>query len=180
MSKNVGDTGLGYCDAELVQLADDSQVAPAGVLPGEAADQLDGLGWKCWSSASSVAIGPASPHVRPMPGEDRLRRDEEPRPASLWDQAREQGDKRSIGPGEATAAHLSAEHGELVAEHEDLSVLGGGVHAMDSDNLEHATDHAVEERQPHSGGAWPCASSLVKPDVELLDPSGSRALRLAH
>ena len=42
-SQDVGDASLGDGDAELLQLADDAQVAPAGVLPGQADDQVDGL-----------------------------------------------------------------------------------------------------------------------------------------
>ena len=51
-SQDVGDAALGDRDAELLQLPDDAQVAPARVLPGEADDQLDGLlgqGRPSWS-----------------------------------------------------------------------------------------------------------------------------------
>lgn len=42
-SKNVGDAALRDVGTELVQLADDPQVGPARVLPGQAQDQLYGL-----------------------------------------------------------------------------------------------------------------------------------------
>jgi hypothetical protein len=38
-----GDAGLGDGDAELLQLADDAQIAPAWILPCQANDQFDGL-----------------------------------------------------------------------------------------------------------------------------------------
>ena len=45
---------------------------------------------------------------------------------------------------------------------------------MDAEELNGATGEAVEERQGHGPAAWPSASSLVKPDVEFLDPTGLR------
>jgi hypothetical protein len=42
-SQDVGDAALGDGDAELLQLPDDAQVAPAGVLPRQMDDQLDRL-----------------------------------------------------------------------------------------------------------------------------------------
>jgi hypothetical protein len=63
-SQDIGDAALGDRDAELLQLPGDAQVAPAGVLPGESDDQVDGLlrvGRPPWSSVRvrSVAAGRA-------------------------------------------------------------------------------------------------------------------------
>jgi hypothetical protein len=44
--KHGGDASLGHGDADLSQLAHASQVAPAGVLPGEAHDEFDSLSFK--------------------------------------------------------------------------------------------------------------------------------------
>jgi hypothetical protein len=59
------------------------------------------------------------------------------------------------GPGD-----LSAQHGQLMPEHEDLGVLG--VHLVHSDGREHATNQSVEERQPDCQRARSCSSWLVK------------------
>ena len=67
------------------------------------------------------------------------------------DQTGEQGDECSIRPGEAGTGDLTAEHGELVAEDEDLGVLGHGVHPVYPDDLEHPPDQPVEQGQPHGG-----------------------------
>jgi len=80
---------LGRVDGELVQLSRDAQVAPPGVLPGEANDELDGLSLKRWSPRSSVPVGPASSHKAAIPVEDRLRRGEEYRPPLAWGEAGE-------------------------------------------------------------------------------------------
>lgn len=84
-----------------------------------------------------------------MPGEDRLRRDEELCPALPRHEAGEQGDNRPIRPREARAGDLSAKHSQLVAQNEDLSVLGGRVHPVHPYGLEHAMDQSVEEGQSH-------------------------------
>ena len=48
---------------------------------------------------------------------------------------------------------------------------------MQAEELKGASGEAVKERQGHEPAAWPNASSLVKPCVELLDPT---AVELAN
>ncbi|MGO9856962.1 MAG: hypothetical protein ACLPYY_18215 [Acidimicrobiales bacterium] len=43
-SKDIGEAALGDRDTEFLQLADDAQVAPAGVLTSQTDDQLDRVG----------------------------------------------------------------------------------------------------------------------------------------
>jgi hypothetical protein len=43
------------------------------------------------------------------------------------------------------------QHGHLVAEYEDLRVLGRGIHPMDANDLNDAPDETVEEGQGHGG-----------------------------
>ena len=123
-AQDVGDASLGHPDAELSELADDAEVAPAGVLSGQAADERDGLVGKRWPARATMRVGPASLHEGPVPGEDRLRPDEERSPALPRDEAGEQSDARPIRSGEARTAHLAAQHGQLVAQHQDLGILG--------------------------------------------------------
>ena len=42
---------------------------------------------------------------------------------------------------------MPAQNGQLVAQHEDLGVLGDGVHPVDPDQLDDASDQAVEEAE---------------------------------
>ena len=102
----------------------------------------------------------------PVPAKDRLGRDEERHPPLPWDQALQSGDERPIRPGEAGTADLPAQHGELVAQHEDLRVLGDVVHPVDAGQLDAASDQAVEEAERHRAGASSSAPSLVKPRIE--------------
>ncbi len=96
-----GDAGLGHGDAELSQLADDAQVAPAGVLPGQAHDQLDSLLGQRGTAWPAVGEGPAPTHEGAVPAKDRLGRDKEGDPPLAWHQLGQGDDERPIRPGEA-------------------------------------------------------------------------------
>ena len=61
---------------------------------------------------------------------------------------------------------LALEHGQLMAQHEDLGVLGYAVHLVDADRLCDATDEVVEEGERHRRRASPSSSFLVKPPDE--------------
>ncbi len=106
-AKNGGDAGLGDDDAELLELAHDSQVAPAWVLPCQANDQLDRLMGQGRAAGASVGIGPSSSNEGTMPAKDRLGRDEEGCPSLTRDEASEDADDRSIRPGEAGTGDLT-------------------------------------------------------------------------
>ena len=94
-----------------------------------------------------------------MPAKDRLGRDEERCPPLTRNQPSEGTDERSIRPGEAGTGDLALEHGQLMAQHEDLGVLGHGVHLVDADRLGDATDEPVEEGERHG------SASLAEPIV---------------
>lgn len=49
---------------------------------------------------------------------------EEVHPPLSWDEAYEQGDERPVRPGEARSADLASEDRQLVAQDQDLGVLG--------------------------------------------------------
>ena len=91
---------LRHRDTELVQLNDDAEIAPPGILLCLAADQLQGSWGKPWTTWSAVRVGPPLADERAMPAEDRLRRNEEPSPAFLGYETGDHADQRSIGPGE--------------------------------------------------------------------------------
>jgi len=54
------------------------------------------------------------------------------------------------------------QHSQLVAEYEDLSVLGRGIHPMDANDLNDAPDETVEKGQGHDQQASPSRLWLVK------------------
>jgi hypothetical protein len=145
-------------DAELSQLADDAEISPTGVLPGQSKDELDGLGRQRWPTGLAARIGPAPPNESAVPVEDRRRRDKQRRPTVARDETGEQRNKGAVGPGESRLLDLAPEDRELVTQNHDLHVLRKGFHRVDADQLEGATRQTVEERQGHAiilaGASW--------------------------
>lgn len=83
-------------------------------------------------------------------------------PNARVDESGQGGYERSVGPAEAGSGDLTAQDGQLLAEHEDLRGLGEGVHPMDAHELEDLTDQAVEEAKRHGPAGSPfrsCRSS---------------------
>jgi hypothetical protein len=110
-----------------------------------------------------------------VPAKDRLRLDEERRPAFAWQEIRENGDERPVRPREAGSGDLTAQHKKLVAEDQDLRVLGDGVHPMDAGQPHDAADQSVEEAERHGRLPSPSEFCLVKLTIEFVDPSRSLA-----
>ena len=170
-SKDVGHAALRDRDAELLQLADDAQIAPARVLPCQADDQLDRLFGKGRPPWPPVWVGPVPSDERPVPAQDRLGRDEERRPPSPGTSLAKSGDQRPVGPGEPGSADLAAEHSQLVAEHRISASLASRPSGA-PEELKEATDQAVEEAEGHGPAGSLPRSWLVKLRIRLLDPSG--------
>ena len=56
----------------LCQLADDARVSPPGILPCQAANELDGLGREHLAARPTVGVDPVSSDEAAVPLEDRL------------------------------------------------------------------------------------------------------------
>jgi hypothetical protein len=117
------DARLRHTDADFLELADDAEIAPPGILPDQAQDQLDGLVGKGRTTWSTMGVGPAPANKRAVPAKDRLRCDEERTPVLARYETSEEGNEGTVGPGEAGTSDLAAQHGELVAQYEDLRLL---------------------------------------------------------
>ena len=74
----------------------------------------------------------------------------------------QEGHGGPVGPGEAGRGDLPVQHGQLVAEHEDLRVLGLGIHPMGANDLNDAPDETVEQGQDQERQVSPSVSWLVK------------------
>src|ERR1035437_7389049 len=126
-SQDRSNTRLRHGDADLLKLTDDAEISPPGILPCQAADQVDRPFGKGRMSWSAMRVGPALLDQRAVPTEDRLGRDEERAPTLSRHKTSEEGDECTIGPGETRTVDLAAEYGQLMAEHQDLRVLGRGI-----------------------------------------------------
>ena len=118
-----GDRGGGDRGAELEELALDSQVAPPGVLPSQAKDQLAQFG---------IDRRTPRPPVRPrsLPGLklaapplERLGHDREGGPPLFGEEPAGGGEEGPVGGGVAGPLPSPGEHSELMAEHGDLKLL---------------------------------------------------------
>ena len=66
---------------------------------------------------------PAAGDELSVPAQDRGRRDEQPEASAEGEQSGEGGDQGAIGPGHPRPWRASLEHGELVAQDQDLDLL---------------------------------------------------------
>src|ERR1035441_5171565 len=111
-SQGRNDTRLRHGDAELLQLADDAEITPPGVLPSQAANQLHGLFGKTRTTWSAVRVGPALLDQRAVPAQDRLGRDEERSPVFSRNKTGQEGDERArsdqVKRGRATWRYSTA------------------------------------------------------------------------
>jgi hypothetical protein len=108
--------------ADFEQLALDSLVSPAGIVPSHALDQhghrlLDG-----WAPDAG-RIRPLLGDQATMPTQDRAWRDQ-PMPAQHLRQPPDQrGEDRAIRPVQAGLRVGSAQHGDFMPQHQKLDVL---------------------------------------------------------
>jgi hypothetical protein len=68
--------------------------------------------------------GPATGHHGPVPAQQGLGSDQEHRPARGWEQPAPRREQRSVGGLSAGPWMLAAQHRQLVAQHQDLDLLG--------------------------------------------------------
>jgi len=141
---------------------DDSELAPAGILPCQSTDQLDMLIGDRGTTRSPMRIALSLPDDLRMPGRHRRRGHHQGRPPAVGEEPSGKGEKCPIDPGGPGTWRTSLQDLELVAEHNDLGILLDAVETMDPKNLEGSTDQTAEKREGHSRKGSPQASDLVK------------------
>jgi hypothetical protein len=107
------------------QLALDALVAPTGILLGEADDQLLEVLVERGSPRATTGVGPGARDEAAVPAQQGLWLDQEAGPAGSGQDAADGGEQGPVGGFELGPWSLAAEHGELVAQDEDLKILGG-------------------------------------------------------
>jgi len=139
-------------DPGLAQLALDPDAAPARVLPGESQDERAEFGVdRRPAGATGPAVRPLPPHELAVPTEQGRRGDEEGDPAVTPEHPTGCGEQDPVDGPELGSARCSPKHPELVAQDQDLEVLGAVVPVTPAgaDDAGHeGTDDQVDER-PH-------------------------------
>jgi hypothetical protein len=135
--------------AKAGQLAVDPAIPPGRVLSGQAHDQGAQPAGNGWPTGSGGRCGPAAGDKLSVPAQDRRRGDEQPEATVHGEQPSERGDQGSVGPAEPWWSVGTSEHGKLVAQHQDLDLLGSlgsGTQHRPAQELEH---HQVDQPQRH-------------------------------
>jgi len=115
--------GSRHRHAELAALADNAQVSPAGILPGQAEHQVDHRGVQGPAASTEGGIAPPSADQLAVPSQQSRWGDKEDRPAIAGQQLRQRGENHPVGRRVAGPGHLPAQYQELVAEYGNLDVL---------------------------------------------------------
>ena len=93
--------------------------------------------------------GPAAGDQLAVPAQDGGRGDEQPEASAGREQSGEGGDQGAVGPGHPRARRASLEHGELVAQDQDLDLLGGVGSGAQHDPAQELGEHLVDQSQRH-------------------------------
>ena len=136
-------SGSSFADANpgLPKLPSDPDTAPPGVLPGETEDERTEFGIdRRPARATSPAVRPFPAYDLAVPSEERRRRDEEGDPAVTRDDPARRREEDPVDGPELEWARRSLQHPELMAENEDLAVLG----SVDSTSLSSADEETDE------------------------------------
>jgi hypothetical protein len=131
----------------------DRLLAPHGVLLGQADDQLLDIGIQLRPARCTMGKGPGPGDQPPMPAQQRRWRDEEAGPTGWGQDAADRGEQGTVGWFQLGSWGLSSEDGELVAQDEDLQVLGGIAAGEQDEQLDGAAQGQVGESRQHAG--WP-------------------------
>src|SRR5664280_2899103 len=121
-------------DAELPELALHPDTTPARVLPGEPQDERTDLRIdRRPARPTGPAVRPLPPYELAVPAQERRRGDEEGDPAVTRDRTTRRREQDPVDGPELRSARRPLQHPELVAEDEDLEVLGSVVLALRAD-----------------------------------------------
>ena len=86
-----------------------------------------------------------------MPTQDGVRSDQAMATQRSGQPPHESGEHGPVRPVHARTWVGAAQHGDLVAQHEELNILGGGRTADQQDQPEHLQEDQVRQPQRHVG-----------------------------
>jgi hypothetical protein len=134
--------------AELEQFALDPLVAPAVVLGGEPLDGRCDLGADR-RPACPVRVGPLPGDQAAVPPQDGTGGDQPMRPQPSRREADQRGEHSAVGPVQAGPRIGAAQHGDLVPQHQQLRVLGGGRAAEQDQPAAQPGEDQIEQTEGH-------------------------------
>ncbi len=109
-----------------------------------------------------------------MPAQDRVRSDEAVTTQCAGQPPHERGEHGPVRPLQARTRVCAMQDGDLVTQHEELDVLGGGRAAQQQDQAEHLPEDQIQQSQRHTGIMPSQRSPLVSdPSPTIGTPQGS-------
>jgi hypothetical protein len=131
----------------------DPDAAPARVLPGKSQDERTEFGIdRRPARATGLAVRPFPAYELAVPAEERRRRDKEGDPAVTRDHPARRREQDPVDGPELRPARRPLQHPELMAQDEDLEVLGTVVPVRSTTpdkQPDEGADDEVEERPHH-------------------------------
>ena len=96
---------------------------------------------------SAARVGPAPPDQVGVPAQQGARGDDQAQLAEMaaGQQPGQRGQDRPVGPGQPRCPDLALEHGDLVAQDEDLGVLGAVGAGEQGEPAEYAEHRQIGE-----------------------------------
>jgi hypothetical protein len=112
-------------------------------------DQLLYVVVQRWSCVAAVRVGPHAGD-QAVPAPQGVRGDEQARPAVAWQEAADRGEQGAVGGFQPGSWELASEDGELVAQDQDLQVLGDVAAGEQGEGLDGAGQREVGESGQHA------------------------------
>jgi hypothetical protein len=185
MAKRRSDRGGRDVHTKPLQLALDPLIAPALVLLGQADDQLL-YRWvqRRRPPGLAVRVGPCAGDQPQVPAQQRVGLHEKARPAFSGQRAAEGAEQGPVGGLQSGTWGVATQDGELVAQDQDLQVLGGIAAGEQHEHLNGAAQRKVGEVRQHQGDlavGWlkrhateprPARTGSSQPTSEFAYPTG--------
>ena len=134
---------------ELQKLALDALVPPGGLLGGEPLDHRGDLGTDR-RPARPVRIGPLPGDEAAVPPEHGAGCDQPVPPQSWGQEPAQRGEDRAVGPVQPGPRISATQDGDLMAQHEQLDILGGRRSAQQDKPAAKPDEDQIQQTKGHS------------------------------
>jgi hypothetical protein len=112
-------------------------------------DQLPHTTIKSRTSCSATRVGPRAGDQATVPAQQRVGLDQEAGSATSGQHAADRGERRPVGGFQPGAGDPAAQHRELVAQNQDLQVLGSITAGEQDEQLDGPVQREVRECREH-------------------------------
>jgi hypothetical protein len=137
--------------------------SPPWVLAGKPDDELLEVVGERRPSRAGARVSPAPADQAPVPAQQRLGPHEEARPAASRRHLADRGQQRPVSGLQPGTCGLATQHGRVVAEHQDLEVLGSIAAGQQHQQLDRAAQGQVGELRQHAADSEPVSGGATPP-----------------